>query len=92
MLLKKRKKRDPFLIEVQLLRENIAKEVAQLKMKASAVKKKKTELDAVAQIVGINTYLRNLENHQQNSQTCQKRITHDTESKETPSDLTEVNV
>nr|XP_020667453.1 zinc finger protein 318-like [Pogona vitticeps] len=52
----KRKEKDPLLVEVNRLRENISKEITELEVKANAVKKKKAELDKVAQILGINTF------------------------------------
>ncbi|XP_008123623.2 zinc finger protein 318 isoform X2 [Anolis carolinensis] len=58
MLRKKRREKDghkdPLLVEVNRLQENIMKEIDQLKMNADAAEKKQSELDKVAQILGIN--------------------------------------
>ncbi|XP_063146807.1 zinc finger protein 318-like [Candoia aspera] len=54
MLQKKRKEEDPLLVELTRLKENIAKEVAQLEMNVKAVKEKQSELDKVAHILGMN--------------------------------------
>ncbi|XP_070590251.1 zinc finger protein 318-like isoform X2 [Erythrolamprus reginae] len=58
LLRKKRREKDghkdPLLIEVNRLQDNIAKEIAQLKMNADAAEKKQSELNKVAQILGIN--------------------------------------
>ncbi|XP_026536617.1 zinc finger protein 318-like isoform X1 [Notechis scutatus] len=60
LLRKKRREKDghkdPLLIEVNRLQDNIAKEIAQLKMNADAAGKKQSELDKVAQILGINIF------------------------------------
>ncbi|XP_070788599.1 zinc finger protein 318-like [Pituophis catenifer annectens] len=60
LLRKKRREKDghkdPLLIEVNRLQDNIAKEIAQLKMNADAAEKKQSELDKVAQILGINIF------------------------------------
>lgn len=60
LLRKKRREKDghkdPLLIEINRLQDNIAKEIAQLKMNADAAEKKQSELDKVAQILGINTF------------------------------------
>ncbi|XP_063161344.1 zinc finger protein 318-like isoform X2 [Candoia aspera] len=60
LLRKKRREKDghkdPLLIEVNRLQENIVKEIAQLKMNADAAEKKQSELDKVAQILGINIF------------------------------------
>ncbi|XP_044305901.1 zinc finger protein 318-like isoform X2 [Varanus komodoensis] len=54
MLRKKRKEIDPLLVEVNRQKENIANKVAQLEMNVVAAEKKQSELDKVAQILGIN--------------------------------------
>ncbi|XP_042302986.1 LOW QUALITY PROTEIN: zinc finger protein 318-like [Sceloporus undulatus] len=60
MLRKKRREKDghkdPLLVEVNRLQENLMKEIAQLKMSAEAAEKKQSELDKVAQILGINIF------------------------------------
>ncbi|XP_062980304.1 zinc finger protein 318-like isoform X2 [Elgaria multicarinata webbii] len=60
MLRKKRREKDghkdPLLVEVNRLQENIVKEIAQLKINADAAEKKQSELDKVAQILGINIF------------------------------------
>ncbi|XP_025024025.1 zinc finger protein 318-like [Python bivittatus] len=56
MLRKKRKEEDPLLVELSRLKENIAKEVAQLEMNVKAVKEKQSELDKVAHILGMNVF------------------------------------
>lgn len=58
MLRKKRREKDghkdPLLVEVNRLQENIVKEITQLQIVAEAAEKKQSELDKVAQILGIN--------------------------------------
>ncbi|XP_015673975.1 zinc finger protein 318 isoform X2 [Protobothrops mucrosquamatus] len=60
LLRKKRREKDghkdPLLIEVNRLQDNIVKEITQLKMNADAAEKKQSELDKVAQILGINIF------------------------------------
>uniref|UniRef100_A0A8C3R4L0 Zinc finger protein 318 n=1 Tax=Cyanoderma ruficeps TaxID=181631 RepID=A0A8C3R4L0_9PASS len=60
MLRKKRREKDghkdPLLVEVNRLQENIMKEIAELHKEADAADKKQSELDKVAQILGINIF------------------------------------
>ncbi|XP_062981479.1 zinc finger protein 318-like [Elgaria multicarinata webbii] len=56
MLQKKRKPIDPLLVEVIRQKENIAKKVSQLALNVGVAKKKQSELDKVAQILGINMF------------------------------------
>uniref|UniRef100_A0A8C5IIZ4 Zinc finger protein 318 n=1 Tax=Junco hyemalis TaxID=40217 RepID=A0A8C5IIZ4_JUNHY len=60
MLRKKRREKDghkdPLLIEVNRLQENIMKEIAELHKESDAADKKQSELDKVAQILGINIF------------------------------------
>ncbi|XP_028580143.2 zinc finger protein 318-like isoform X1 [Podarcis muralis] len=56
MMRKMRKAKDPLLVEVNQLREKIAKEVDQLQMHSDAAEKKQSELDKVALILGINIF------------------------------------
>lgn len=58
MLRKKRREKDghkdPLLVEVNRLQENIMKEISELHKESDAADKKQSELDKVAQILGIN--------------------------------------
>ncbi|NXJ75488.1 ZN318 protein, partial [Trogon melanurus] len=60
MLRKKRREKDghkdPLLIEVNRLQENIVKEISELHKESDAADKKQSELDKVAQILGINIF------------------------------------
>ncbi|KAM9240018.1 zinc finger protein 318 [Leptosomus discolor] len=60
MLRKKRREKDghkdPLLIEVNRLQENIMKEISELHKESDAADKKQSELDKVAQILGINIF------------------------------------
>ncbi|NWX37288.1 ZN318 protein, partial [Notiomystis cincta] len=60
MLRKKRREKDghkdPLLVEVNRLQENIMKEIAELHKESDAADKKQSELDKVAQILGINIF------------------------------------
>ncbi|NXL88751.1 ZN318 protein, partial [Alectura lathami] len=60
MLRKKRREKDghkdPLLVEVNRLQENIMKEIAELHKESDAAEKKQSELDKVAQILGINIF------------------------------------
>ncbi|XP_048339916.1 zinc finger protein 318-like isoform X2 [Sphaerodactylus townsendi] len=60
MLRKKRREKDghkdPLLVEVNRLQENIMKEIAQLQIQTESAEKKQSELDKVAQILGINIF------------------------------------
>lgn len=48
--------KDPLLVEVNRLQENIMKEIAELHKESDAADKKQSELDKVAQILGINIF------------------------------------
>nr|XP_023480737.1 zinc finger protein 318 isoform X2 [Equus caballus] len=58
MLRKKRREKDghkdPLLVEVSRLQDNIVKDMAELRQEAEEAEKKQSELDKVAQILGIN--------------------------------------
>lgn len=58
MLRKKRREKDghkdPLLVEVSRLQDNIMKDIAELRQEAEEAEKKQSELDKVAQILGIN--------------------------------------
>ncbi|XP_054991095.1 zinc finger protein 318 isoform X4 [Sorex araneus] len=58
MLRKKRREKDghkdPLLVEVSRLQDNIMKDIAQLRQESEEAEKKQSELDKVAQILGIN--------------------------------------
>ncbi|XP_042671065.1 zinc finger protein 318 [Centrocercus urophasianus] len=60
MLRKKRREKDghkdPLLVEVNRLQENIVKEISELHKESDAADKKQSELDKVAQILGINIF------------------------------------
>ncbi|XP_050807523.1 zinc finger protein 318 isoform X1 [Gopherus flavomarginatus] len=60
MLRKKRREKDghkdPLLAEVNRLQENIMKEISELHKESDAAEKKQSELDKVAQILGINIF------------------------------------
>nr|XP_025044570.1 zinc finger protein 318 [Pelodiscus sinensis] len=60
MLRKKRREKDghkdPLLAEVNRLQENIMKEISELHKESEAAEKKQSELDKVAQILGINIF------------------------------------
>ncbi|NWH61766.1 ZN318 protein, partial [Geococcyx californianus] len=60
MLRKKRREKDghkdPLLVEVNRLQENIVKEISELHKESDAAEKKQSELDKVAQILGINIF------------------------------------
>lgn len=60
MLRKKRREKDghkdPLLVEVNRLQENIMKEISELHKESDAADKKQSELDKVAQILGINIF------------------------------------
>ncbi|KAM7172233.1 zinc finger protein 318 isoform 2-T2 [Macrochelys suwanniensis] len=60
MLRKKRREKDghkdPLLAEVNRLQENIMKEISELHKESDASEKKQSELDKVAQILGINIF------------------------------------
>ncbi|XP_054832985.1 zinc finger protein 318 isoform X2 [Eublepharis macularius] len=60
MLRKKRREKDghkdPLLVEVNRLQENIVKEITQLQIETETAEKKQSELDKVAQILGINVF------------------------------------
>uniref|UniRef100_A0A8D2J901 Zinc finger protein 318 n=1 Tax=Varanus komodoensis TaxID=61221 RepID=A0A8D2J901_VARKO len=76
MLRKKRREKDghkdPLLVEVNRLQENIVKEIAQLKMSADAAEKKQSELDKVAQILGINIFEKSRKLSSENKDTSEK--------------------
>ena len=46
--------KDPLLVEVSRLQDNIMKDIAELRQEAEEAEKKQSELDKVAQILGIN--------------------------------------
>lgn len=48
--------KDPLLVEVNRLQENIVKEISELHKESDAADKKQSELDKVAQILGINIF------------------------------------
>lgn len=48
--------KDPLLVEVNRLQENIMKEISELHKESDAAEKKQSELDKVAQILGINIF------------------------------------
>ena len=48
--------KDPLLVEVNRLQENIMKEISELHKESDAADKKQSELDKVAQILGINIF------------------------------------
>ncbi|XP_038616787.1 zinc finger protein 318 [Tachyglossus aculeatus] len=60
MLRKKRREKDghkdPLLVEVNRLQDNIQKDISELRREAEAAEKKQSELDKVAQILGINIF------------------------------------
>ncbi|XP_058518564.1 zinc finger protein 318 isoform X2 [Ochotona princeps] len=60
MLRKKRREKDghkdPLLVEVSRLQDNIMKDIAELRQEAKEAEKKQSELDKVAQILGINVF------------------------------------
>ena len=60
MLRKKRREKDghkdPLLVEVSRLQDNIMKDIAELRQEAEEAEKKQSELDKVAQILGINIF------------------------------------
>ncbi|KAM9667135.1 zinc finger protein 318 isoform 3-T3 [Trichechus inunguis] len=60
MLRKKRREKDghkdPLLVEVSRLQDNIMKDIAELRREAEEAEKKQSELDKVAQILGINIF------------------------------------
>ncbi|XP_061480745.1 zinc finger protein 318-like isoform X2 [Rhineura floridana] len=76
MLRKKRREKDghkdPLLVEVNRLQENIVKEIAQLKINAEAAEKKQSELDKVAQILGINIFEKSRKQSSENKDTSEK--------------------
>ncbi|XP_045150844.1 zinc finger protein 318 [Echinops telfairi] len=60
MLRKKRREKDghkdPLLVEVSRLQDNIVKDIAKLQQEAEEAEKKQSELDKVAQILGIDIF------------------------------------
>ncbi|XP_063094896.1 zinc finger protein 318 isoform X3 [Cavia porcellus] len=60
MLRKKRREKDghkdPLLVEMSRLQDNIVKDIAELRQEAEEAEKKQSELDKVAQILGINIF------------------------------------
>ncbi|XP_006882202.1 PREDICTED: zinc finger protein 318 [Elephantulus edwardii] len=60
MLRKKRREKDghkdPLLVEVSRLQDNIMKDIAELQQEAEEAEKKQSELDKVAQILGIDIF------------------------------------
>ncbi|XP_028580130.2 zinc finger protein 318 isoform X2 [Podarcis muralis] len=76
MLRKKRREKDghkdPLLIEVNRLQENIMKEISQLKLHAEAAEKKQSELDKVAQILGINIFEKSRKQSSENKDSSEK--------------------
>ncbi|KAH0622586.1 hypothetical protein JD844_025005 [Phrynosoma platyrhinos] len=74
MLQKKCKEKDPLLVEVSKLQESIAKEIAELEIKASVAEKKKSELDKVAQILGINIFEKSQKLSSENKESSDKSL------------------
>lgn len=76
MLRKKRREKDghkdPLLVEVNRLQENIMKEITQLKMSFDAAEKKQSELDKVAQILGINIFEKSRKLSSENKDSSEK--------------------
>ncbi|XP_053160016.1 zinc finger protein 318 isoform X2 [Hemicordylus capensis] len=86
MLRKKRREKDghkdPLLVEVNRLQENIVKEIAQLQTNAEAAEKKQSELDKVAQILGINIFEKSRKQSTENKDTSEKNKSENAKSQE----------
>lgn len=76
MLRKKRREKDghkdPLLVEVNRLQENIVKEIAQLKIDTETAEKKQSELDKVAQILGIYIFEKSRKQFTENKDSSEK--------------------
>ncbi|XP_042310322.1 zinc finger protein 318-like [Sceloporus undulatus] len=83
MLQKKCKEKDPLLLEVSKLQESIAKEIAELEIKASVAEKKKSELDTVAQILGINIFEKSQKLSSDNKESSDKSMSVDAKNERT---------
>ncbi|XP_066474463.1 zinc finger protein 318 [Tiliqua scincoides] len=86
MLRKKRREKDghkdPLLVEVNRLQENIVKEIAQLQINAEAAEKKQSELDKVAQILGINIFEKSRKQSTENKDSSEKNKSENAKSQE----------
>ncbi|XP_060100367.1 zinc finger protein 318 [Heteronotia binoei] len=86
MLRKKRREKDghkdPLLVEVNRLQENIAKEITQLQIVTEAAEKKQSELDKVAQILGINIFEKSRKPSAENKDSTEKNKSENTRSQE----------
>nr|XP_056708504.1 zinc finger protein 318 [Euleptes europaea] len=86
MLRKKRREKDghkdPLLVEVSRLQENIVKEIAQLQIQTEAAEKKQSELDKVAQILGINTFEKSRKPSAESKDSSERNKSENTRSQE----------
>ncbi|XP_072848287.2 zinc finger protein 318 [Pogona vitticeps] len=86
MLRKKRREKDghkdPLLVEVNRLQENIMKEITQLKMSVDAAEKKQSELDKVAQILGINIFEKSRKPSSENKDSSEKNKSENAKTQE----------
>nr|XP_017200630.2 zinc finger protein 318 isoform X4 [Oryctolagus cuniculus]XP_051710672.1 zinc finger protein 318 isoform X4 [Oryctolagus cuniculus] len=76
MLRKKRREKDghkdPLLVEVSRLQDNIMKDIAELRQEAEEAEKKQSELDKVAQILGINILEKSQKSSNDSKETSEK--------------------
>ncbi|XP_077199493.1 uncharacterized protein LOC143840181 isoform X2 [Paroedura picta] len=86
MLRKKRREKDghkdPLLVEVNRLQENIVKEIAQLQIVTETAEKKQSELDKVAQILGINIFEKSRKQPAESKDSSEKNKSENTRSQE----------
>ncbi|XP_015270272.1 PREDICTED: zinc finger protein 318-like, partial [Gekko japonicus] len=86
MLRKKRREKDghkdPLLVEVNRLQENIVKEITQLQIMTETAEKKQSELDKVAQILGINIFEKSRKPSAESKDSTEKNKSETTRSQE----------
>lgn len=76
MLRKKQREKDghkdPLLVEVSRLQDNIMKDIAELQQEAEEAEKKQSELDKVAQILGINIFDKSQKSSNESKESTEK--------------------
>lgn len=82
MLLKKRKKEDPLLVELSRLKENIETQVAQLEMNIKAIKEKQDELNKVADILETDASEKSQKLSSENEDSSENNLQNNPQSEE----------
>ncbi|KAM3853075.1 zinc finger protein 318-like isoform 2-T8 [Vipera latastei] len=82
MLLKKREKEDPLLVELSRLKENIETEVAQLEMNIKAIKEKQDELNKVADILETDASEKSQKLSSENEDSSENNLQNNPQSEE----------